>query len=351
VRIAAILLAAVGLGSPAEARPNADVVIVWAPGQRLGPIQAAARDAGAAVIDRSPLAAVRLPTASLVQRGIAAYDALELERARQLLDEARTAADRSGAAELTQGELSDLFLYRGLVKIQAEDTTGAWDELVTALTVAPTRVLDPARFPPRVATELERVRTTLAERPRVKLEVKAPAGCSVAIDGVTVGPGDAASPRLVGPHWVRATCTDYAPWGTRIELAGDTSLAAGNAPLVPPSSDDMLIQARTVGAKAYVVVEVTGHVATTRLLGIDGRERDRRTLTVVSSLDPVAKVVGEMLETHAPVPRWYQSRWVWAAGAALVVAAVLVPITASVASDRTPTTADGDLGNPAGWAR
>jgi hypothetical protein len=58
-----------------------------------------------------------------------------------------------------------------------------------------------------------------------------------------------------------------------------------------------------------------------------------------------------MLETHAPVPRWYQSRWVWAAGAALVVAAVLVPITASVASDRTPTTADGDLGNPAGWAR
>ncbi|HVK86740.1 MAG TPA: hypothetical protein VM513_21620 [Kofleriaceae bacterium] len=349
MRILAILLVAVGLAPSAWARPNADVVIVWAPGQRLGPIQATAREAGAAVIDRSPLEAVSLPTASLVKRGIAAYDALELERAKQLLDEARTAADRSGAAELSQGELSDLFLYRGLVKIQAEDTTGAWDELVTAITVAPTRVLDPARFPPRVASELERVRATLAERPRAKLEVTAPAGCTVSIDGVAVAAGDAATPRLHGPHWVRVACSEYAPWGTRVELTGDTTIAAGNARLVPPSADEALIQARTVGARAYVVVEIAGHIATTRLYGIDGRERDRRTLTVVTSLDPVAKVVGEMLVTHSTAS-WYESRWVWAAGAALVVAAILIPITASVADD-TPTDAVVRPATPGEWRR
>lgn len=338
VRILVVLLVAVGLAPPAWARPNADVVIVWAPGHRLGPIQAAAREAGAAMIDRSPIAAVSLPTESLVKRGIAAYDALELERAKQLLDEARTAADRTGAAGLSQGELSDLFLYRGLVKIQAEDTTGAWDELVTAITVAPTRVLDPARFPPRVAGELERVRTTLAERPRAKLELEAPPGCTVAIDGVAVAAGDAAAPRLHGPHWVRVTCTDHAPWGARVELTGDTTLAAGNARLVAPSQDELLIQARTLGAQGYVVVEISGRVAITRLVGADGRERDRRTLTVAATLDPVAKVVGEMLAPRPPAPSWYQSRWVWAAGAAIVTAAILIPVTAAIAGDPTQTT-------------
>lgn len=333
MRILVTLLVAVGLAPSAWARPNADVVIVWAPGHRLGPIQATARAAGAAVIDRSPMGAVSLPTGSLVKRGIAAYDALELELAKQLLDEARTAADRSGAAGLSQVELADLFLYRGLVKIQAEDTTGAWDELITAIAVAPTRVLDPARFPPRVATQLERVRTAMAERPRAKLEVTAPPGCTVAVDGVAVGAGDAAAPRLHGPHWVRVACTDYAPWGTRVELTGDTTIAAGNTRLVPPSQDELLIQARTVGARAYVVVEIAGHIATTRMFSSDGRERDRRTLTVVTSLDPVAKVVGEMLVPKS-TEHWYQSRWAWAAGAAAVVAAIVVPITVSIANDR-----------------
>jgi hypothetical protein len=284
------------------------------------------------------MGAVSLPTGSLVKRGIAAYDALELELAKQLLDEARTAADRTGAAELSQAELSDLFLYRGLVKIQAEDTTGAWDELIIAITVAPTRVLDPARFSPRVATMLERVRTAMAERPRAKLEVTAPAGCTVAVDGVAVAAGDAATPRLHGPHWVRVACTDHAPWGTRVELTGDTTLAAGNARLVPPSPDELLIQARTLGARAYVVVEIAGPVATTRMFSADGRERDRRTLTVVTSLDPVAKVVGEMLAPPSS-EHWYRSRWLWAAGAAAVVAAIVVPITVSIANDREETKA------------
>jgi len=92
----------------ARARPNADLVIVWAPGAQLAPVEQAAQQVGAAVIDRSPPASARLATSALIKRGIAAFDALKLAEATQLLDEARALADQTGAAEPTQTELSDL---------------------------------------------------------------------------------------------------------------------------------------------------------------------------------------------------------------------------------------------------
>jgi len=99
--------------------------------------------------DRSLTAAAHAAdTAAVVRRGIAAYDALQIADAVKLLDEARAVADRTGGAGLSQTELSDLFLYRGLVKTQQGDATGAWDELASSVLVAPTRVLDPARSRP-----------------------------------------------------------------------------------------------------------------------------------------------------------------------------------------------------------
>ena len=341
MRVLAVLLALAAL-VPVDgwARPQADVVIVWAPGFQLAPLEAAAREAGAAVIDRSPVARAPFQTAGLVRRGITAYDALQLGDAARLLDEARAEVDRSGGAEVTQIELSDLFLYRGLVKHQQGDATAAWDELVIAMTVAPTRALDPARFPPRVAAELERVRTTLAARPKVNLAVDAPAGCVVSIDGV--GSGGVATPRLVGAHFANVRCPDRAPWGAHIDLIADATLTARNPVLVPPSRAELLIQARTAGARAFVVVEVIGTVGTARLVGLDGRERDRRTANVTRTLEPLAAALRELL---VPVRerRWYQSRWAWAAGAAVLAAAIFVPLTAVVAGDAEPTTWSGQF--------
>jgi hypothetical protein len=339
VRTLAPLLVAMALAAaPAEARPAADIVVVWAPGARIDPISAAAREAGAAVIDRSPPPASAPETAAVVKRGISAYDALQIADAAKLLDEARATADRSGGAGLSQTELSDLFLYRALVKAQQGDATGAWDELTTSVIVAPTRVLDPARFPPRVAAELERARIAVAGRGSASVAVDAPTGCATTIDGVDAG--RAASMRIIGPHWVHVTCIDRAPWGVRIEITGDTTIAARNTPIARPSDDEMLIQARTAGAQAFVTIALQDRIATVRLLGSDGRERDRRTVTVTTSLAPLASAVTDLL---APVrtgeTRWYRSRWAWAAGAAVIAAAIFIPLTAVAAGDRSATTA------------
>jgi len=123
--LAAVAAAALGFALPVStmAAPGADVVVVWAPGAKVAPIEEVARQAGAAVVDRSPVADAVPDTASLLQRGIEAYDALRLDDAWETLDEARALADRTGAAGLTQAQLADLFLYRGLVKIQQGDLT------------------------------------------------------------------------------------------------------------------------------------------------------------------------------------------------------------------------------------
>jgi hypothetical protein len=337
-----LLVAAAGFAlgaawpAAADAAPAADVVMVWAPGARVAPIDQAARRAGAAVIDRSPSASPVPATASIVKRGIEAYDALRFDDAWATLDEARALADRTGAAGLTQSQLADLFLYRGLVRIQQGESSAYWDELVTSVTIDPVRVLDPARFPPRVASELERVHQALANRRRATLAIDAPPGCTALLDGAAASAAGSAQP-LVGSHWVYVTCADRTPWGTRIELADDQRVVARNTVVAPPTDDDILIQARTVGAKAFVTVEIRGGVGTARLVGVDGRERDRRTVAIAADLSPLADAVSDLL-TPAPKTHWYQSRWAWAAAAAVVAAAIVVPITAAATQSTSPST-------------
>lgn len=336
--VAATLAFAAVSPRAAGAAPAADVVVVWAPGARLAPIEEVARRVGAAVIDRSPVADAVPATASIVRRAIEAYDALRYDEAWTTLDEARALADRTGAAGLAQAQLADVFLYRGLVKIQQGELTAYWDELVTSVTIDPVRVLDPARFPPRVASELARVHQALVDRKRATLAVDAPPGCAVLIDGAAASAVGSAQP-LVGSHWVYVTCPDRAPWGTRVELTGDQLVVARNPALAPPTDDELLIQARTMAAQAFAAIEVRSGVGTVRLVGIDGRERDRRSVAIASSgdLTPLATALGELL---APVAKrhWYESRWAWAAGAAGVAAAILIPVTAALSRNTTPST-------------
>src|SRR5262249_46607455 len=153
------------------------------------------------------------------------YDALRFEDAWTTLDEARALADRTGAAGLTQSQLADLFLYRGLVRIQEGEPNTYWDELVTSGTIHPGRGLDPARFPPRVATELARVHQALVNRKRATLAIDTPPGCTALIDGAAASAAGSAQP-LVGSHWIYVTCPDRTPWGTRVELADDLRVVA-----------------------------------------------------------------------------------------------------------------------------
>jgi len=332
VRISGLLLVAGSLAAapgPAYAAPSADLVVVWAPGLRTTPIEQAARRAGAAVIDQSPKPEQSAQTAKLVAAGVQAFDQLKFDEAWQALERARSEADRTGAEGLTQAQLSDLFLYRGLVKAQQGDSTAGWEELVAANTIDPTRELDPGRFPPKVRTDFERARDTVKTKARAKLTVQAPEGCATTVDG---RPAPGPVELVVGPHWVSTRCADRQPEGFRIELTGDVRLPLEPRPYLPPNDTELLVQARTAGARAFVVVEVRAGVATARLVGLDGRERNRKTVTVTGDLSPVADGVQALL---APPPdkRWYDSKVVWALGGAAIAAAILIPVTAFLAND------------------
>ena len=315
----------------AEAAPAADVVVIWAPGMRTAPVVAAARGAGAAVIDQSPKPEGAVPTAQLVQKGLDAFERLELDEAWQLLDTARSEVDRTGAAGLTQAQLSDLFLYRGLIKTQQGDINAAWEELVAANTIDPTRELDPGRFAPKIRSEFERAQATVKNKGTQKLSVRAPENCRVFVDATNA---TGAVELIVGRHWVRVTCADRRPEGHKVELVGGSpiTLPIEPVPILPPTDTDLLVQARTAGARAFVVAEVRGNVATARLVGLDGRERDRKTVSIGTDLAPLADAVTSLL-TPPPEIKWHERRWVWIAGGAAIAAIIAVPMTLLLSQD------------------
>ena len=333
MRVLLLVTVAMTWIAPAIAAPAADVVIVWAPGYDVQQVIGVARAAGAAVIDRSPTAPKPAAIAAILARGIEGYDKLRYDEAQTTLDEATAAIDRTGAEGLTAAQLSDLFLYRGLLRKERGDPT-SFDDLVQAIVVDPDRTLDEARFAPDVRENVERARTAVTGRPRATLTVDAPSGCTIMIDGSIAEPS---APRVAGTHWVRVTCPEHAAWGTRVGVrAPSTTLVARPTRLAPPGDAELMIQARTAGATALIAIETRGEVGIARLIGLDGRERDRRTVSTRTSLGPLADAVRELLRPPARA-RWYQSRWAWAAGAAVVAAAISIPLTAAATRDAAPT--------------
>jgi hypothetical protein len=331
VRILGFLLV-LALVARAEAAPSADLVVVWAPGQRTAPVVAAARGAGAAVIDQSPKPEGAAQTAQLVQKGLDAFERLEFDQSWQLLETARSEVDRTGAGGLTQAQLSDLFLYRGLIKTQQGDANAAWEELIVANTVDPTRELDPGRFPPKIIAEFERAQATVKNKGTAALTVTVPQGCRVAVDATNVSVAREV-PLIVGRHWVRVTCADREPDGRKIELVGGPITLPLQPPqLAPPTDTELLVQARASGARAFVVAEVRNNVATARLVGLDGRERDRKTVSIGSDLSPLADAVTALL-TPKPHTPWYRTKWSWAVGGAALAAAIAIPLTIVLTQD------------------
>ena len=326
--------------APALAAPRADLVVVWAPGTSIQPVEAVGRARGVAVIDRSPAPPATVETEQFLARGIVAYTAIRLDTATSLLEQARELADKTGGAGLTRGQLSDLFLYRGLVRAAQGNDGAAWEELVEALVIYPARTLDPSQYAPKISALLARVQEDVATKhPTAKLVLEAPQGCTSLIDGEPVA---GAVLRPTGPHFARVVCPDHEPWASRVDLtARDMHLVASPRPYEAPSETDILIQARSANARALVVVEVHGDLATVRLVGIDGRELDRRSTTVHhGDLAAVATVVDGMLAppslAHEP---WYRTRWAWVTVAVLATAAIAIPITAAIAGNTGATDA------------
>jgi hypothetical protein len=326
---AVILVAVVALVSveTAAAAPAADAILYWAPPDAPAVLRtrtrAAAEAKGAAFVDRSP-PAPQPADASRIAAAITAYDQLRFDEALALLDQAAAELDRTGAAGLDVARLAELFLYRGLARIQLGDQARAWDDLLVAARIDPSRVLDPARFPPRAIEQMTRARAEVSAAPRGVLRVNAPEGCVISIDGAIAGDGRAEVPH--GAHWIDAACPEHQPWGRRVVLdrtAVEVVVAA--TPITPPGEDEALIQARALGAATVVEVTILAGAARIRHRSADGRERARALVTADG--DVIAATVERMLTPQVVVhDPWYRKRWVWAAGGALAAAAVLVPI-------------------------
>jgi hypothetical protein len=335
VRAGLVVACALATAAPAAAAPVADVVIVWTaePAPALtAAIGDAARRADAALIDVSPAVEERPDLRPLVTRGIDAYGALELENALTALDAAADQVDRTGAAGLDPASLGDLFLYRGLIHAHRGDDARAWDDFVIAATIAPTRVLDPARFPPRAIEQHGRALAAVATRARGTVTL-APAACSIRIDGAAV---TTVSIELAfGVHWLRAECAGHAATGRRFEVdRGELAVEVAGPALAPPTDDELVIQGRSAGARAVVAVTIRGEIALVRRLGIDGREQDRASVATggADAADRIGDAVTRLVAARVATPsrrRWYHSGWVWAAAGALVASAILVPIALS----------------------
>lgn len=328
----AVVLVAVLIASAAGARAApAELVQAWLPGIDRGPIAAAATSAGVGFLDHTP-APPPAPVIGDVAVAIEAYDALRLDEAWVALERARAAIDATGAA-LPTARLSDLFVYRALIRGQRGDAAGAWDEWIAAVTVAPARVLDPARFSPQVVAEHARARAAVAALPLVEVAIVGADGCAVSLDGAAVG---ARATVPVGAHWLRATCPGAEPFVARpvwSQPRAEITVEARRP--APPTDDALLVTARTGGVESFVAVDVRGSLARVRRFAATGAVTAERTVAVAAGPDAIAAAVIALLTPPtARSTRWYRSRWAWAAGAAGLAAAIAVPVTIWAVGDR-----------------
>jgi hypothetical protein len=332
-----VLVGALAWATTAAAAPAADLVVFHAPSD-AGPEVQAARDAmagaarrrGAAWIDASPAPPVPPETAQEIRQATRDYDQLQFDAAIGELDRAAAELERSGGAGLDAAALGDLFLYRGLARMQTNDAR-AWDDLVEAAALAPARVLDGARFPPRAIETYTRAADAARAAPRATLTVHTPDACAVTIDGTPAAQGTADV--FAGRHFVAVRCPGRLPWGAAVTAAsGTVTVDAKPALEAPPTDDELAIQARTAGATSVIAVTIAGGarpVAVMRRLSEDGHLLDHASLSITRRADDAADALDHLLAPPvAPPPRarWYERRWVWAAGGAAAVAAVLVPI-------------------------
>lgn len=297
---------------------------------------AAARARGVTVLDISPELAPRAAEVGGLRTGQAAYDELRFGEAVAALGEAASSLEATGGYGLLQHQLSDIFLLRALAAVQLGDAQSAWDDFIRAATLAPTRSLDPARFPPRAVEQFERARSHVATLPRLVVRLPREPGCKLLVDGNEVGEPELSLVR--GRHYVVATCPARRPVQRAFELLDALELPVLGAPLSAPTDEAALVQARALGAAAVVLVTATASGAVLRRLGSDGREQAKASvaLGLADSARALERELSRLLELRAASRTpWYRSRWTWAAAGAAAAAAVLLPL--ALRDDGAPT--------------
>jgi hypothetical protein len=170
------------------APPDGLVAVYWeppghpAPGERARPAFAEAMR-GAPIVDATEQPAPPPSLAPELDTAIADYTAFHFAETVTRLDALAQKAEAQGGGDLDARRLAEIYLYRALARLELGPAEAAWEDLVRAARLDPTRVIDPARFPPRVVAAYKRAIAEVAQLPRAELEVVAPPDAVVHIDG------------------------------------------------------------------------------------------------------------------------------------------------------------------------
>jgi PEGA domain len=223
---------AVGAARAAGAAPPTAVAVYWQPsGHPALGVEAGAAFAravagqGARLVDATAPEGAAPALAPRLAAGKAAYARFAFADAIAALDDLQRLVDALGGGELDARQLSELFLYRGLARLETAGAEAAWDDLVRAARLDPGRVVDPAQFPPRAVTAFKRAVEEATAVPRAALTVDVPEGATVRVDGQAAPAGVAVA---LGPHLVSVAAPGYERW------AGVVSVASARERFTPP---------------------------------------------------------------------------------------------------------------------
>jgi hypothetical protein len=285
---------------------------------------------GAPVAREQPGSVAEDPRARL-QKAIEAYARLQLPDARARLDALEAEVAASGGAGLDRGELVELFATRAAVRSAAGDEGATWDDLLQVAAFAPSRPLDPARFPPRLVETERRAAESLSTSGKLMVSAS---DASIFVDGLDVGRGQIEVVVPAGRHFVRAARAGFSPSGRTVEVSAQgASLTIPLSARAAPPIDLFVQRAQMAGSRrvlgAYIGARNGGAVLELLLAEVaTGVVRGRVTLDVGARLSESAleSAVDALLPpppTEHPRAPWYKRPLVWGIVGGVVAATAL----------------------------
>ncbi|MBI4817350.1 MAG: PEGA domain-containing protein [Deltaproteobacteria bacterium] len=148
----------------------------------------------------------------LIAQAQAAMEDSELDAAISNLDKATKLLEANAEAVPDLRLLAEAYLQLGVAYFQNGDEDQGDEALGKAIHLDPDKKLDGSEYPPIFLRVYERSRYDVLRRPRASIEVKAPAGAQLLLDGRNLGKTPMVLEEVLpGTHWIR------------IERAGEAS--------------------------------------------------------------------------------------------------------------------------------
>lgn len=302
-----------------------------------------ARTMGASVVDATPTPVETASLAPALTAAKTAYARFAFAETITALNELQRLADASGGADLDGRQLSEMFLYRGLAKLETGAGDAAWEDLVRAARLDPTRVIDPTQFRPRALAAYKRAVAEVVDLPRAELILEVPPGASVRVDGSPAGTTAAVT---LGAHFLSVAADGYEPWTAVVSVSSTRTRMTPPLHLYHPPPTDRLLAMLGTGEHRRVLfgaLERTG--AGWRFTARDVVLPDGRFVSDSVALGdvPTRAAVQSLVRRLVPAPttsrRWVP--WAIAGGAALLLGATLIVTTAR---DGSSPNVSGNLG-------